>query len=469
MQKLGKRNTYIPTDTSLVCSPMISNVNKEETLSHTNSKTYSNNLEENQSQHTGNQNLRVSDIVYVLNIRGQPLMPCKPTKAKHLLKQNKAKVVSCKPFTIQLTKATGETKQQITLGIDSGYKEIGFSAVTKKKELLSGELTLRTDVSKKLTERRMYRIQKRNKLWYRKPRFLNRVKSKHKGWLAPSVQHKVDSHIRLINKIKSILPITKTIIEVAKFDAQKLQNVDIEGVEYQQGQMEGYDNLRAFILYRDNYTCQICKKKEGIFDIHHIIQRKKGGSNRPDNLVCVHTKCHQDFHKGKIKHNFTKPKCFKQIPIMNNIRKYVVDKLGCDYTYGYITKRMRKDLGLDKTHYNDAFVIANGGKQIRCNVIKTKVIRRNNRCLQINRKGFKPSIRKQRYKLQSGDIVNFENNYYVSKGSHCKGSRAIIVFNGKNKSVSIKQLEVNSYGKGIIFNTRQFLTTLKDGVSLAQT
>jgi len=94
--------------------------------------------------------------------------------------------------------------------------------ITKSKEFLSGELTLRTDVSKKLTKRRMYRRNRRNKLWYRKARFLNRVKSKHKGWLPPSIQHKIDTHIRLIEKIKKLLPITKTIIEVAKFDTQKI-------------------------------------------------------------------------------------------------------------------------------------------------------------------------------------------------------------------------------------------------------
>ena len=450
MQKLGKRNTYIPIDTSLVSGSMISNVNKEATLSHTNLKTFSNNLEENKSQHTEKQNLRVSVIVYVKNIKGQPLMPTTPRKAKMFLKQDKAKVVSCKPFTIQLNYATGESKQKITLGIDSGYKEIGFSVITKSKEFLSGELTLRTDVSKKLTKRRMYRRNRRNKLWYRKARFLNRVKSKHKGWLPPSIQHKIDTHIRLIEKIKKLLPITKTIIEVAKFDTQKLQNIDIEGVEYQQGQMKDYDNLREFILQRDNYTCQICNKKEGIFDIHHIIQRKDSGSNRPDNLVCVHIKCHKDYHKGKIKHNFTKPKSFKQTPIMNNIRKYVVDKLSCDYTYGYITKRKRKELSLDKTHYNDAFVIAGGNNQIRSNIIRTKVIRRNNRQLQQNRKGMKLAIRKQRYKIQSGDIISYQGNKLICNGMFNLGKYVSFVKNTFNiKYGKIDLVKVLYYGKGI--------------------
>jgi hypothetical protein len=465
IQKLGKRNTYTPTNASQVCSSVVMSLNREETLGEHNLKTSPNNPDVNRLSGKTKQNLRV----FVINMRKKPLMPCSPAKASRLLRDGNAKVVSCKPFTIQLTKATGETKQEISLGIDSGYKEVGYSVITEKQELLSGELTLRTDISKKLSERKMYRRNRRNKLWYRKPRFLNRTSTKKEGWLAPSIQYKVDSHIRLIEKIKSILPISRTIIEIAKFDTQKLQNIDIEGVEYQQGQMKDYDNLREFILSRDKHTCQICKKKDGIFDIHHIIQRKDGGSNRPDNLVCVHTKCHKDFHSGKVKHKFTKPKSFKETSIMNNIRKYIVDKIGCDYTFGYITKRKRKELGLDKTHYNDAFVIANGSNQDRCNVVIARCIRRNNRQLQLNRKGFKPSIRRQRYKIQPGDIVKYKNKLYLTKGCHNKGSRAIIVFNGKPKSVSVKQLEVKSHGKGIIFNTRQFLTHLKECVSLTQT
>jgi len=464
-QQLGRRNTCTPTNTSLVCSSVIMSLNKEETLSEHNLKTFPNNLEENQHQQAGGFKAKV----FVIAKSGKILMPCKPAKARHLLRDNKVEVVSCKPFTIQLKFDCEEQTQPVTLGIDSGYKLVGFSATSKKEELMSGELRLRTNVSKKLEERRMYRRNKRNKLWYREPRFLNRVSSKKGGWLVPSVQHKVDTHIRLVKKIRSLLPITRTVIEVAKFDTQKLQNVDIQGVEYQEGQMSGYDNLRAFVLHRDNYTCQICKKRDGILQTHHIIQRKDGGSNRPDNLVTVHEKCHKDFHSGKIKHAFTKPKSFKQTPLMNNIRKCVVDKLVCDYTYGYITKRKRLELGLDKTHFNDAFVISDGVNQVRSKVFDVIVSRRNNRCLQLNRKGFAPSIRKQRYNVQPNDVVKFDDKNYLSKGSHNKGSRVIIEFNGKSKSVSIKKLEVKSYGKGIVLSTRQFPTHLKEGVSLAQT
>lgn len=163
MQKLSKRETYTPTDTSLVRGNCDSQLNKDESLSVESSKTLDNNLEVNPAQHTGHQNLRVSGIVYVLNMRGEPLMPTSFKKSKILVKQGKAKLVKSYPFTIQLCQATGETKQQIILGIDTGYENIGFSAVTEKKELISGTMKLENKMSSRLLEKAMYRRGRRNK------------------------------------------------------------------------------------------------------------------------------------------------------------------------------------------------------------------------------------------------------------------------------------------------------------------
>jgi len=174
-------------------------------------------------------------LVYVLNMRGQPLMPCSPRKAKMLLKQGKAKVARRSPFTIQLLIATGENKQFITLGIDPGYSSIGLSMVTNKRELFSAEITLRKGLMKLNSDRKMYRRNKRNRLWYRSCRFLNRVKSKKEGWLAPSILHKLESHIRIVNFVKSLLPISRIIIEANNFDIQRIKNPNIEGENYQEG------------------------------------------------------------------------------------------------------------------------------------------------------------------------------------------------------------------------------------------
>ncbi len=106
-------------------------------------------------------------MVFVLNQRGQPLMPTRPQKAKKLLKQRKARVAGHNPFVIQLLYATGETKQDITLGVDAGSKKIGMTAATQKKELYSAEVDLRDDVSSLIATKKQYRRSRR----YRKTRY----------------------------------------------------------------------------------------------------------------------------------------------------------------------------------------------------------------------------------------------------------------------------------------------------------
>ena len=120
--------------------------------------------------------------VFVLNMRGQPLMPCSPAKARHLLKANKATVKRRTPFTIQLSIATGETKQDVILGVDAGSKHIGLSATTDKVEVFASEVELHQDISGLLADRLALRRSRRHrKTRYRAPRFNNRVHSKHKG------------------------------------------------------------------------------------------------------------------------------------------------------------------------------------------------------------------------------------------------------------------------------------------------
>ena len=155
-------------------------------------------------------------------------------KVRRLLRDKKAKVLKRCPFTIQLLYKVSNDTQDITLGVDAGSKYIGLSAVTDKKELYTAEIELRNDIVDLLSTRRENRRARRNrKTRYRKPRFENRKRGE--GWLAPSVQNKVDTHLTVVRRVHEILPITKIIIEVAAFDIQKIKNPDIAGTEYQQG------------------------------------------------------------------------------------------------------------------------------------------------------------------------------------------------------------------------------------------
>ena len=306
--------------------------------------------------------------VFVLNMRGQPLMPCSPPKARKLLRAGKAVPVRRTPFVIQLTVPTGETKQPITLGVDAGYKHVGLSATTAKEELLASEVELRQDVTGLLSNRLALRRARRNrKTRYRAPRFDNRVRSKHKGWLAPSVENRIQAHISRIEAVCRVLPITKIVIETASFDIQKIKNPEVEGTDYQQGEQLGFWNVREYVLFRDGHVCQACKgrSKDLILNVHHIESRKTGG-DAPGNLITLCEACHKAYHAGKLKQfSPRRGASFRAETFMGIMRWMVLNRLRERHpelpvtnTYGYLTKHKRIVAGLPKTHCADAFCIA---------------------------------------------------------------------------------------------------------------
>ncbi len=197
-------------------------------------------------------------FVYILNCHGEPLMPCQPRKARLLLKSGKAQVVKMVPFTLQLLYGSSGYKQEISLGIDAGTQHIGVSATTERSLLFEAEVKPRTDIQERLSTRRQFRRARRNrKTRYRKAHFLNRKKPD--GWLAPSVEHKVEAHLKTIRMVHTILPVRKITLEVAQFDLQKIRHPEIEGKQYQQGPQSGFWNVREYVLFRDGHTCQWCK------------------------------------------------------------------------------------------------------------------------------------------------------------------------------------------------------------------
>ena len=318
--------------------------------------------------------------VYVLNMHGEPLMPCSPRKARVLLKSGKAKVVKRTPFTIKLINGSSGYTQEIILGIDAGSRHIGMSASTRKEELFAAEVRPRNNVVDLLSTRREFRRARRNrKIRYRKPRFDNRIHSKHKGWLAPSVEVKIQEHITPIKKVCQILPVSKVIVETAEFDLQLLKAIEEGkpapiGEDYQKGEMYGRYNVRQYVLWRDGYTCQCCgeptiKKKEVRLHVHHLESRKTGG-NAPSNLITLCETCHKKYHSGLIaEKDFKKRKrkSTRDAAFMGIMRKTLIQRLCSELsipvveTKGYITKATReKLLLLPKSHTNDALAIAQG-------------------------------------------------------------------------------------------------------------
>ena len=307
-------------------------------------------------------------MVYVLNEKGQPLMPTnRHGKVRHLLKEGKAKVIKRCPFTIQLLYSSTNYMQSITLGVDAGSKHIGLSATTETKELYASNIELRNDIVKLLSVRRQNRKTRRNrKTRYRKARFNNRISTKKQDWLAPSIRQKIETHLKVVDNIYKILPITKIIVETASFDIQKIKNPSIQGKEYQQGEQLDFWNVREYVMFRDNHTCQCCKgnSKDKILNVHHIESRQIGG-NTPNNLITLCETCHTGYHKGIV----SLPKTIKRGMKLNHsifmgiMRWAFYNKLKEIYpnalnTYGYITKNIRIENNLSKDHYIDARCIS---------------------------------------------------------------------------------------------------------------
>ena len=303
-------------------------------------------------------------MIYVRSKEGKALMPSeRGGRIGYLLRHGKAHVVSRVPFVVQLDYESTTYTQEVSLGIDAGSKHIGVSASSEKRELLAAQVELRSDVTKLLSSRRELRRTRRNrKTRYRKSRFDNRKRKD--GWLAPSVAQKVESHLKVIRLVHKLLPITKTTIEVAQFDAQKIKNPDINGEEYQQGEQMGFWNVREYILARDGHRCVHCKgeSKDPILNVHHLESRKTGG-NSPSNLVTLCETCHEAYHRGEFELKIKRGNSLRDAAVMNIMRWAVYERAKEEFenvhlTYGYITKHTRIENGIAKTHAADAFCIA---------------------------------------------------------------------------------------------------------------
>ena len=312
-------------------------------------------------------------MAYVISVSGRPLMPCSNAIARILLKQKKAKVKSREPFVIKLLYDTTEYTQELTLGVDTGSGTIGTAVSDRKGNIVyMSEVRVRNDITHVMTQRRKYRRSRRNrKTRYRKPRFNNRKNSRRSERFSPTVTSKIHSHVREIEYIRSILPVAKIVLETGQFDPHLMKNPALADPKvrpwgYQKGPNYGYENTRAMVLDRDEHECQCChgKHKDSRLEVHHIIFRSNGGSDDPKNLITLCHTCHAALHRGEIslKQSGMKKAGLRHATQMNTIRAQLMKKYPeAVETFGYVTKANRLALGADKTHYNDACVIATQG------------------------------------------------------------------------------------------------------------
>jgi hypothetical protein len=321
-------------------------------------------------------------LVYVLNLSGVPLMPCSPGKARKLLNSGRAKVMSRTPFVIKLLHGSSGYKQPITLSVDSGSKIIGAAATGNGKTYYASQVKTRIDIHKKMSQRASYRRTRRGrKLRYRPARWSNRGRCE--AWLTPTMRSKVQSHVREIDFVKSLLPVSRLVIETASFDIHKIVNSNIRDQDYQNGRQKDFYNVKQFVLYRDQYSCQKCsgKKKDNRLHVHHIVFKSKGGTNSPDNLITLCETCHENLHthenaeQESLKLQKRRRENTTDATQVSTITAYLKKNLVFQETFGYETKFKREILGLKKDHYVDAiFAGLSDGEVVKFpNIVYQKV------------------------------------------------------------------------------------------------
>ena len=297
--------------------------------------------------------------VFVVDADNKPLLPTTPKRARQLLDNDRAKVIQVVPFTIQLKRTIDNPVGSFTAGIDDGAKTVGVAIINEhtQETVFQGEINLRQDVSRKLLQRRQYRRTRRiRNLRHRPPRFNNRKQMTP----FPSIRQRKDSIIRWIRDMMKRVAIAKVVVEEGVFDIASLSaGHKLKGHEFQKSEYEGR-NWRAKVLWRDKYTCQHCKSTDNL-QAHHIRQRSKGGTNRVSNGLTLCEKCHDALHK-ELWQLDTKPKFFQYPMHLMQGKHYLreqIEALGLNYdkVFGWMTACWRKQIGLEKSHSNDAITM----------------------------------------------------------------------------------------------------------------
>ena len=438
--------------------------------------------------------------IYVISKNGERLMPTSRCgKVRHLLKDGKAKIIKHKPFTIQLLYDSTTYTQPVEVCVDAGYEHIGVSVKSEAREYAAVQYDLLADEKLRHDDQRKYRRTRRNRLRYRRCKFLR--KENVDGWFAPSIRHKADAHVDIVSRICSVCPVTSITVEVGQFDPKELEAIAKglplpQGKEYQESKIHADAVLRLAVFQRDNYQCAVCGKS-GItggakLHMHHGLYWKGIHGSSPDEMLTVCERCHTSAnHKpgGKLFGLVPKKIDHRGAAFMNAIRYHIVSLLRSEYgadlvhiTFGADTKEARKALGLEKSHTDDAYCMGEFHPQYRAEVEHFEKQRRNNRilekfydakyvdirdgsikagtqlsCCRTNRRiprnnpenlriyhgtkisNGRRSIRRRRYALRPKDVVLFEGKKYSVTGVHNHGT--YVALEGF-KSIAIHKVKI---------------------------
>lgn len=312
----------------------------------------------------------MSNYILVIDTSKTPCNPVHPATARKLLNDNKAAVFRRYPFTIILKTVSTESIKPIQIKIDAGSKVTGIALVQNDKVIFGAELTHRGFAIKMALESRrsLRRARRSRHTRYRQARFINRTR--RKGWLAPSLQHRVETTLTWVNRFIKFAPITGISQELVRFDLQQLENPEMSGIEYQQGELAGYE-VREYLLNKWDRKCSYCNAENVALQVEHIHPKAKGGSNKISNLCLACDKCNKKKGTQNIE-NFLaqKPELLKKILLqakrplkdattVNSTRWLLFNSLkdtGLPVITGSggLTKFNRTRLKLPKTHWLDA-------------------------------------------------------------------------------------------------------------------
>jgi 5-methylcytosine-specific restriction endonuclease McrA len=428
--------------------------------------------------------------VFVLDKQGKPLMPCSEKRARLLLKRGRARVHRITPFVIRLVdRLASESKlQPIHYKLDPGGKKTGIALVLIREDgstrvLFLLELKHRGDLIRdKLTQRRNYRRARRNrKTRYRKPRFQNRRRKE--GWLPPSLRHRIDTVMSWFSRMKRWSPITEICMELNRFDTQLIQNPEIGGVEYQQGELAGYE-LREYLLEKWGRKCAYCGKTDIPLQIEHIEPRARGGSNRASNLTLACEQCNQKKGNKSIEQFLkNKPELRKQIhqrqktPLrdaacINATRwqlYHELQKTGLPVKIasGGRTKYNRSRLNIPKTHALDAACVGDVTALVdwQCPVLEARCMGRGQ--YQRTRLDKNGRVRgyctrtKQIHGFQTGDLVRAvvpkgkKAGVYIGRVAiRATGSFNIQTASGTVQGISYKHCHILQRSDGYSYHFR---------------
>lgn len=345
-------------------------------------------------------------VVYVLSASGKPLMPT--TRCGHvriLLKEKKARVVERTPFTIQLSYETEEVTQPLYLGIDPGRTNIGAAVIREDGEcVLTAQLTTRNkDVPKLMKERKQYRMahrrlkrrckrQRRAKaagttspkeviervlpgceepihckgIRNKEARFNNRRRPA--GWLTPTANHLLLTHLNLVKKLQKFLPITDVVLEVNRFAFMAMDNPHIQRWQYQRGPLYGKGSVEEAVYAAQDGHCLFCEND--IDHYHHVVPQRKNGSETLENRVGLCEEHHRLVHteaewtKKLVAKKAGVNKKHHALSVLNQIIPSLMEQLAEMFpqhafaTTGKDTFHFREDHGIQKDHYLDAYCIA---------------------------------------------------------------------------------------------------------------